>query len=53
MIFIRYENNGYCFMHYIQENIIFHFTYAIFDERLFFINVLTSMQKSTNCMICY
>ena len=33
MIFIRYENNGYCF---IQENIIFHFTYAIFDEGLFY-----------------
>jgi len=35
MIFIRYEDNGYCFMHHTQGNIIFHFIHAIFDERLF------------------
>ena len=35
MIFIGYKNNGYHFMHHTQENIIFHFTYAIFDKELF------------------
>jgi len=35
MIFIGYENNGYCFIHHIQENIIFCSTHAIFDERSF------------------
>jgi len=35
MIFIGYENNGYCFICHTQENIIFHSTYAIFDEGLF------------------
>ena len=35
MIFIRYEDNGYCFICYIQGNIIFHSTYTIFDEKLF------------------
>ena len=35
MIFIRYEDNKYCFICHIQENIIFHSTHAIFDERLF------------------
>ena len=35
MIFIGYENNGYCFMHHMQENIIFCSTHAIFDEGLF------------------
>ena len=34
MIFIGYENNEYYFMWHTQENIIFHSTYAIFDERL-------------------
>jgi len=38
MMFIRYENN--CFMCHIQENIIFCFTHAVFDEELF-LNVLT------------
>ena len=36
MIFIRYENSEYCFMHHIQGNTIFHSTHAIFDEKLFF-----------------
>ena len=35
MIFIRYENNGYCFICYVQGNIIFCSTYAIFNEELF------------------
>ena len=35
MIFIEYENNGYCFMYHTQENIIFHSIYSIFDEGLF------------------
>jgi len=35
MIFIRYENNGYCFMHHIQENVISHFTHIIFNEEFF------------------
>ena len=35
IIFIGYEDNSYCFMYYIQRNIIFHFTYAIFDKGLF------------------
>ena len=35
MIFIGYKNNGYHFMHHTQGNIIFHSTYAIFDEKLF------------------
>jgi len=35
MIFIRYEDNGYCFICYVQGNIIFCSTYAIFDEELF------------------
>jgi len=35
MIFIGYKNNGYYFMHHTQENIIFYFTYAIFDKELF------------------
>ena len=35
IIFIGYENNDYCFMYYIQEKIIFHSTYAIFDKELF------------------
>jgi len=35
MIFIGYENNRYCFMYYIQENIIFCFTHAIFDKGFF------------------
>ena len=35
MIFIRYEDNGYCFMHHTQGNIIFCSIHAIFDEGLF------------------
>ena len=35
IIFIRYEDNKYCFICHIQENIILHSTHAIFDERLF------------------
>ena len=35
MIFIRYKNNSYCFLCYIQENIIFCSTHAIFDKKLF------------------
>ena len=35
MIFIGYKNNSYCFMCYIQGNIIFHSTYTIFDKKLF------------------
>jgi len=36
IIFIGYKDNSYCFMYYIQGNIIFHFIYAIFDKKLFF-----------------
>ena len=35
MIFIRCEDNGYCFMYYTQENFIFCSTYAIFDKEFF------------------
>ena len=35
MIFIRYKDNEYYFICYTQEDIVFCFTYAIFDERLF------------------
>ena len=35
MIFIRYENNGYCFMCHTQGNIIFCSTHVIFNEGLF------------------
>jgi len=35
MIFIRYEDNGYHFIHHTQENTIFYSTHAIFDEGLF------------------
>ena len=35
IIFIRYENNKYCFICYIQRNIIFHSTHAIFNEEIF------------------
>ena len=35
MIFIRYEDNSYCFICHIQGNIIFYSTHAIFDEELF------------------
>ena len=35
MIFIKYENNGYCFICHIQGNIIFYFIHTIFDKKLF------------------
>ena len=35
IIFIRYENNKYCFICYTQRNIIFYSTYAIFNEEIF------------------
>jgi len=35
IIFIGYEDNGYKFIYYTQENVIFHFTQAIFDEGYF------------------
>ena len=35
IIFIGYEDNSYWFMYYIQENITFHSTQAIFDEEFF------------------
>ena len=35
IIFIRYENNKYCFICYIQRNIIFYSTHAIFNEEIF------------------
>ena len=35
MIYIGYKDNRHCFMCHKQENIIFHSTYAIFDEKLF------------------
>ena len=34
-IFIEYEDNGYCFIHYAQENVIFYFTHAIFNKKFF------------------
>ena len=34
--FIGYEDNSYCSIHYIQENIILHSIHAIFDEEFFF-----------------
>jgi len=35
IIFIEYEDNGYCFMYYTQGNIISHSTHAIFGEETF------------------
>ena len=35
MIFIEYEDNGYCFIYHIQGNIIFCSIHAIFNKRLF------------------
>ena len=35
MIFIRCEDNGYCFMYYTQENFIFYSIYTIFDKKFF------------------
>ena len=43
MIFIGYEDNGYCFICYIQENITFHSTHAIFDEE--------PLSKCTNSLL--
>ena len=34
IIFIGYKDNSYCFICYIQENIIFHSIHVIFDEEL-------------------
>ena len=50
MIFIRCEDNRYCFMQYIQENTIFHSIHAIFDDGL---NTPASMQNSANYIISY
>ena len=35
MIFIEYEDNGYCFIYYTQENDIFYSIYAIFNKKFF------------------
>jgi len=35
IIFIGYKNNGYCFICYIQGNIIFCSTHPIFNKELF------------------
>ena len=35
IIFIRYNDNGYCFIYHIQGNIIFHLTDAIFNKEFF------------------
>jgi len=35
IIFIRYNENGYCFICHIQENIIFHPIDAIFNKEFF------------------
>jgi len=35
IIFIRYKDNGYCFIYHIQGNIILYSIHAIFDEKLF------------------
>ena len=35
MIFIEYKDNSYCFIYYVQENVIFYFTYAIFNKKFF------------------
>ena len=35
MIFIEYEDNGYCFIYHIQGNIIFHSIYTVFNKKLF------------------
>ena len=50
IIFIGYKNNSYCFMYYIQENIIFCSIYTIFDKKLYpkctdsYIRVLQSQE---------
>ena len=35
MIFIKYEDNSYHFICYVQENVIFCSTHTIFDEEFF------------------
>ena len=35
MIFIRYKDNGYCFIYYIQRNVIFCSTHTIFNKEFF------------------
>jgi len=35
IIFIRYDNNSYCFIYYTQENLIFYSIHAIFDQEFF------------------
>ena len=35
IIFIRYKDNGYCFIYHTQGNIILCSIHAIFDEKLF------------------
>ena len=34
-IFIEYDDNGYCFIHYAQENVIFYSIHAIFNKKFF------------------
>ena len=53
IILIGYEDNEYHFLCYIQGNIIFCSIHAIFNKRLFFLNILTPMQKSTNYIMSY
>jgi len=41
MIFIKYENNSYHFICYVQQNVIFCSTHTIFDEEFFFFSKYT------------
>jgi len=53
MIFIRYKDTGYCFMHHTQENVIFHSTHTIFNEEFFskYTNSCVKEHKSYNKLL--
>jgi len=53
MVFIRYKDNNYHFICYIQENIIFHFIHAIFNKEFFskYINSYMNEYKLYNKLL--
>jgi len=53
MIFIRYKNIGYCFMHHTQKNVIFYSTHTIFNEEFFskYTNSYVKEHKSYNKLL--
>ena len=52
MIFIGYKYNGYCFIYYIQRNVIFYSTHIIFNKE-FFSKYTGSYIKNINYIINY